>query len=286
MKIKCLKSGLLLLVAVAMLVAMSSCDKTDEQVNDFLTQLQAAQQSGDIDRIAQLYPAAAEADSLVINFNPETIKTTHANGDTLIVTLGEGIDLALVKGENGALQGVSSHGLFAYPADQLQFAQKTGQFNASLNDVENAQRMGDTLFVKYLTSKISENVIVDLKAKVTIVKSVCYKYDWDNFKGLCTVVISNQSSRQIEGNEYEVKADLYDISGDAAFGGSRVYCGSRKLTGKPIPANNQVSYSFSYNVGGYPLDPVSTISIHPNLMNLLSDYQPTGHEYEEYLKNK
>lgn len=111
-----------------MLTALISCDKTHDQVIEFLTQLQTAHQNGDKEMIAQLYPAAADADSLVIKFNPKTVKISPKSSDTMTVDLEDGTDLVLVWQATGSLQAVASHGLFAYPAACQDLAQKTGQY--------------------------------------------------------------------------------------------------------------------------------------------------------------
>lgn len=103
----------------------------------------------------------------------------------------------------------------------------------------------------------------------------------DKLQGICSVVVSNQSERQIEGDEYVITAKLYDTTL-----WDKEYRGSRALTGKPIPANGEASYTFRYDVGANPTDPECTISINPKIDNIMDGFQPTGKEYEEYLSQK
>lgn len=279
-----MKKTVLSIVVLLSLLFFASCDKYKE-IKQFATDFAAAVQSGNKSEITKMYPDAAVADSLVFAFDAENAEIETLDDGSIKIALGDGKDIILAKNDaDGSLKVKASHGVFAYPSDRLDLGMKTGWYDKSLDDIQNADRLADSLFVKYLNDKIVGTIIADLKSKVKVTKSVA-THDLNNLRGLCTVVVSNQNGRQIEGNEYVVTAKLYDSSGGLAFG-SREYVGSRTLTGKPIPANGQTTYSFSYDVGGYPNDPVCNISVNPKLENILDDYQPTGKEYEEYLSLK
>ena len=264
------------------LLVFCACDKNAE-VKQFMTDFSTAVANQDMATIEKMYPEAAEADSLAFVFDAEKAQIETLDDGSVKIVLDEGQDITLQKGEGDeGLKIKESHGVFVYPQDRMDFALKTGWYDKSLDDVENADRLADTLFVKYLNDKIAGTVIADLKSKVKITKSV---YTDSGIRTSYLVVVSNQSNRQIEGDEYVVISKIYTTVG---FGFSRntISLGSQTLTGKPIPAHGQVSYTFSTEDGVEPENPVSTISINPRIENVLADYEPTGKEYEDYLNQK
>ena len=267
---------------VLALLVFSACDKYAD-VKQFMADLSASIEKNDKTAIEKIYPDAAKADSLALAFDAEKAQMETNDDGSIKIELGEGKDITVIKNEgDDGMKVKSSHGVFAYPADRLDLAKKTGQWKDGLNDMEQAERMNDTLFVKYLNDKIAGAIIENLKSKVKVTKSIA-NYNMDNLQATGVVVVSNQSDRQLEGNEYMVTAKLYEVTG---FYHTKGYIGSRTLTGKVIPANGQVTYSFSYSLGAWPVDPVCTISINPRIENVMEDYQPTGKEYEEYLSQK
>ena len=284
-----MKKTFLSIIMLLSLLFLTSCDKNKE-VRQFATDFAAAVQSGNKSEIAKMYPDAAKADSLSFAFDAERAEIETLDDGSIKITLGDGKDIVLVKndGDDG-MKVKASHGVFAYPSDRLDLAKKTGQWKEGLNDVEQNERMADTLFVKYL----KDIIIADLKNNVKVTQSKCTGYDMNKLQGICSVVVSNHGERPIEGDEYVVTAKLYDQTNgmyDFELGrriaGSVGYCGSRTLTGKPIPANGEASYTFRYDVGAYPTDPVCTISLNPKIENIMDSYQSTGREYEEYLSQK
>ena len=267
---------------VLALLLFSACNNYAD-VKQFMAELSAAIEKNDTAAIKKMYPDAAKADSLALAFDAEKAQMETNDDGSIKIDLGEGKDITVIKNEgDDGMKVKSSHGVFAYPAYRLDLAKKTGQWKDGLNDMEQAERMNDTLFVKYLNDKIAGAIIEDLKSKVKVTKSIA-NYNIDNLQATGVVVVSNQSDRQLEGNEYTVTAKLYEYTG---FYHTESYIGSRTLTGKVIPANGQVTYSFSYSLGAWPENPVCTISIKPRIENVMEDYQPTGKEYEEYLSQK
>lgn len=256
---------------------LCACDKNKE-VKLFMTDFSVAVASKDKATIEKMYPDAAKADSLVLAFDAEKAEYETLDDGSIKVILGDGKDIVLVKNDgDGSLKVKASHGIFAYPSGRLEMAKKTGQWKEGLNDIQQAERMADTLFVKYLIDKKD----ADLKNKIKVTQSKCTGFDMDKLQGICSVVVSNQSERQIEGDEYVITAKLYDTTL-----WDKEYRGSRSLTGKPIPANGKASYTFRYDVGANPTDPECTISINPKIDNIMDGFQPTGKEYEEYLSQK
>lgn len=264
-----------------MLTALISCDKTHDQVIEFLTQLQTAHQNGDKEMIAQLYPAAAEADSMVINFDPKTVKIRPDSGDTLTADLDDGTDLVLVWQATGSLQAVASHGLFAYPADRLDLAKKTGQYKPSLNDAENAQRMAD----KEFTDKLYEKVMKQVKKQITVSEEIVQ----DNFEGckLWQITIRNGTDMELAAKDYNI--NIKETSVNNIWEEMRAVEEVRAQTsipGQTIAPKGTIQIMHKDGGGA------GCVSIYANLIynlskeKVMSTYHFTGNEYEEYLATK
>lgn len=269
------------IAAMAVCGMMTACNNSNNQVRDFAISAAQKFSSNQVDSIRAIYPGAEKMDSFALSYSPDSIKVEETDQPNLFkVTFSNTANMIVAVAEDGKMTVKESRGLFAYPADRLDLAKKTGQWQENLNDAEQAIRMADSQFVTWIEDKIAAQAVAELKSKVKIVKS--------NATGMFPtahgmVVVANESSREISGDEYVVTAKCYDVTGG---GGSRDYVGSKTLTGKPIPAGGQVTYTFTYSLGAYAFPPVCSISIRPKLDNIMADYNFTGEEYEEYQNSK
>lgn len=269
------------IAAMAVCGMMTACNNSNNQVKDFAISAAQKFSSNQVDSIRAIYPGAEKMDSFALSYSPDSIKVEETDQPNLFkVTFSNTANMIVAVAEDGKMTVKESRGLFAYPADRLDLAKKTGQWQENLNDAEQAIRMADSQFVTWIEDKIAAQAVAELKSKVKIVKS--------NATGMFPtahgmVVVANESSREISGDEYVVTAKCYDVTGG---GGSRDYVGSKTLTGKPIPAGGQVTYTFTYSLGAYAYPPVCSISIRPKLDNIMADYNFTGEEYEEYQNSK
>lgn len=274
-----MKKTIFLVPMILALLLFSACNKNAE-VKQFAADFAEKVSKNQVDSVRALYPDAAKCDSFSLAFNADSIQVAETETAGLYkVTMGNA-DFTVQKTEDGKMTVKESHGLFAYPADRLDLAKKTGQWQENLNDAEQALRMADSQFVTWIEDKIAAQAVAELKSKVKIVKSDASGM-FPTAHGM--VVVANESSREISGDEYVVTAKCYDVTG---FTWSRYYAGSKTLTGKPIPAGGQVTYTFTYSLGAYACPPVCSISIRPKLDNIMADYNFTGEEYEEYQNSK
>ena len=269
------------IAALAVCGMMTACNNSNNQVRDFAISAAKKFSSNQVDSIRAIYPGAEKIDSFALDFNPDSLDVEKTEApNTFKVRFSKNADMVVEMTEDGKMTVKESRGLFAYPADRLDLAKKTGQWQENLNDAEQAIRMADSQFVTWIEDKIAAQAVAELKSKVKIVKSDASGM-FPTAHGM--VVVANESSREISGDEYVVTAKCYDVTG---FTWSRYYAGSKTLTGKPIPAGGQVTYTFTYSLGAYACPPVCSISIRPKLDNIMADYNFTGEEYEEYQNSK
>ena len=273
------------------------------QVKELVERLSAVINKGDSLTLRTLYPNAQQAYSLCLTCNIDSLqieekengwRVVAKDGWSLIVERDKTTDSPYVK---------ESYGIFAYPQKRLALAKGTGWYDASLNDLSNAERMADTLFVKWLQDK----AVKSLKDQVKITKSAVRKGNEKsgypeipvvNFDTFCTVEVSNQSDKEIAGDAYSVQArEKWNYVEWWPDTGSELSPESGKLqtlTGRPIPAKGLVTYSwkgeggFGSAHGGHDnhrLDASLTFTSRL-AATALDSYTPTGNEYAEYIAEK
>lgn len=269
-----MKKTILSIVVFLSLLFLASCEK-NKKVKQFATDFAAAVQSGNKSEIIKMYPGAVDADSLVFAFDAEKSQIeTQKNGNIKIV-LSEGKDVTLVENENGeGFKVKESHGVFAYPADHLDFAKKTGQWKEGLNDVLQNKRMAEKEFKKTLVSSFSKDFVKMLVIKEkTIVDDT---YLTPATEGCSVFSVYNNSKKSILGGDYElrIKTISFDFSGIE----------EKVLTeaGKDIKPNGSVVFRVRFD-GHLAIDSAD-IFIKLSDEDLFNKYYtPTGKEFEEYI---
>ena len=279
------KRTILSIVVSLSLLFLASCDKNKE-VKQFATDFAAAVQSGNKSEITKMYPGAAAADSLVFAFDVEKSQIeTQENGNIKIV-LGEGKDVTIVENENGeGFKVKESHGVFAYSADNLDFAKKTGQWKDGITDEELAKRMNDKDFEKSLIEKFEK----DFSKRFSIVHKVPDS-NFDASERQSIYIVKNNSSSQIDGSDYEISIPFCKESYMFDPNPKRW---NETREGKTISPNGSVSY-VEYIVierGDFsrsgPVFDGHAIVLKLKGKALFNKYfSSTGNEYEEYLKAK
>ena len=269
---------------VLALLLFCACDKYAD-VKQFMTDLSAAIEKNDTAAIEKMYPDATKADSLVLTFDAEKAQIVANDDGSIKIDLGEGKDITILKNEgDDGMKVKSSHGLFAYPAQQLAFAKSLGQFVDSLDDISNAERLADKEFADYLNQKIKNQLNEALK----IVSTQKGDYqegvageDGPKSPTSVTVTIENTTNKTIPGNAYRVLMTVKDY--DDEFGWE--HTNTPSWPGKDIkPGERQ---SFKYGPSYYFIKSSSAkIQMLNTGEDLMSDYTPTGNEYAEYLSSK
>ena len=285
-------------VPIMAMMLLTACDKNAE-VKQFVNELATAVSTNDKVAIEKMYPDATKADSLSLTFDADKAQIEELEGGGWKVDLSEGKDIIIVKSEaDGTFSVKESHGMFAYPDKRITFACGTGQYDASLTDVENAERMADTLFMAWMQNKAIESQ----KALVKVTESSVDE-QWDNpdFKEgfpqipiIFTVVVSNETDEEICSDEYSVFAEITSVWIEKCayeVTKSSPYSTLKTLRGKNIPAKGtatitwkkMIDMSGSGHEGDFAMQ--CTLNYSPKKTPSLDSYLPTGHEYKEYLED-
>jgi len=118
-----------LLLGLALIFAgmLSSCGGSDEDaVKIFALHFGEMAQNNRLDSVRSVYPAAAQADSLTLHINGNVKVEKDTEENVFNVYFGTGSSITVKKAEDGTFTVTESKGIFAYPANKLELAQKTG----------------------------------------------------------------------------------------------------------------------------------------------------------------
>ena len=273
------KKGFALAIAMmGLMLGLCSCDKTNDEIREFLQQYYAAVQAGNKEEMAKFYPAAADADSVAFQLNIDSLKIEKLEDGNYFVNIAPGVDATLAHSDDGKMEILSSHGMFAYPAGRLYFAKKTGQYKPELNDAANALRMGDERFM----ASLSEQIFGEIKKNIKLSTSSSSTM-WDGFPANeSTLTVTNNNDFDLPGDAYTAYAKLYACMFDESMGFGLAK--TRGFSGKPIPAHGKVSYYLGKHDYEYEYWDAGSVTINalPDGM-IASLYTPTGNEYDQFV---
>lgn len=135
----------LMLICLVAVVACKKEESPEEKARNFAGWFVEKVTLNQTDSLAQYYDAIVDADSLatVMSDTLLVIENTPGNFD---VTLAEGITMNLsIDPENGAIKVNNTKGLFAYPDNVVQLAQRKGLWDTEQNDVEQQRIISELL---------------------------------------------------------------------------------------------------------------------------------------------
>lgn len=274
--------------------SQSGDEKDAIQLTDLFVK---AIETGDRQAICQLYPNAEKAESFDVSYHRDSVVVSRQHGnDTIDVKLSYRQSLKIVKDNNKQMRIVSSKGIFSYPADQINFAMKTGWIDASLDDVERVERLSEKEYVAW----IEKRAIEAMKSKVKVVQSSVKRGENVGNYGSTSADVYNYEVVLENMNNCDIAADVYIVSvvvrgydftmwADEEETKEPYSESCNSLTGKMIPKKGTVIYSWkSEEYGGahggrVPERLECKVIFSPTKEDALAAYELTGKEYLEYL---
>lgn len=252
----------------------------DSKIKAFAEEFATAVASGDRAAITRMYPDAEKAESLTVAYNADSlIISSDESQKQTTLTLGKGIDLLVSEKADGEYVIQSSHGIFAYPAAELAFAKKTGQWKEGLPDAEQAKRMADKGLADYLFEEFN----IKLKQALSIANTGTWGDDyfegeWVSSRG-AVFQVKNSSTTDIPGSAWSIiykegywgggKMDTEEVKGIDVKAGETVTVKTQRL-GSSLESET----SQRLNIKGLTKD------------EFMAAFQPKGNEYEEYVKHR
>ena len=268
----------LIAVVLAALTFVSCTDDGTHEAKKFLTDLRAAISGGDSAAISKLYPDAVKADSLALNIVADSVRVeSSGSGDTLHVSLGGGKQITLLKTGDNAFQVLSSRGLFAWPEKEVAFAKQTGQWKDGLTDAEQSERMADKGLVAYLFDEFNSKIKDGLS--ILTVKTYgdsYYEGEWVSCKGMLFTV-KNSTDIDIPGSAWSITYK------EGYWGGGQM--SSELVPGEDIKAGGTVTVKTKELASSTESETSQRLNVKGlTLEEFLSDFHPSGKEYDEYVK--
>ena len=257
---------------------MASCSG-DSKIKAFAEEFATAVANGDRATITRMYPDAEKADSLAVTFNADSVVITkdEAQKQTTI-TLSKGVDLVVSENADGELVIQSSHGVFAYPAAEMAFAKKTGQWKEGLTDAELAERMADKGLADYLFEEFNNK----LKSALSIANTGTwgddyYEGEWVSSKG-AVFDVKNSSSMDIPGSAWNI------IYKEGYWGGGEM--ATEEVPGVDVKAGETVTVKTKELGSSMESETGQRLNIKGfTKEEFMTAFIPTGNEYDEYVKN-
>ena len=265
------------LISVALL--MASCSG-DSKIKAFVEEFATAVANGDRAAIERMYPDAVKADSLAVNYIADSLVITKDEAQKFTtLSLGKGIDLLVSENANGEFTILSSHGLFAYPAAELSFAKKTGQWKEGLTDAEQAVRMADKGLADYLYEEFNNKVKTALSiAETGTWGDDYYEGEWVSSKG-AVFKVKNSSSLDIPGSAWSI------IYKEGYWGGGEM--ATEEVPGIDVKAGETVTVRTKKLGSSMESETGQRLTIKGFTKDeFMASFRPIGNEYEEYIKNK
>lgn len=275
------KTNIFLLVAASLIAAgsiMTSCAggnkvSPQEEVRAYGKYFVEKLSANQLDSIKSTYPDIAKADS-VAPIQSDTIIVVENEPGQFDLTLAEGITMKLNRSEEGNISVTETKGLFIFPSDRKELAEKTGMWADNLSDAQLADRLADNQFFDWL----KKSKTVNSSDIIALGQTVGDGYYTEGYR-----YVVNKTDQPINASDYVVirKYSYSVFNGDGYDESS----GSEVLPGKNIPPHGSVKFGFgSSSHGGEQISGVKLKLTPEQLQERFAPY--TGTEYQDYLNSK
>ena len=261
-----------------------SHSRGDQKIRQFVEQFAKAVETGDSLTLHNLYPDC-NAGSLVFKYDKNNLQIER-KGNEWKVAVANDVVLILDKNGDNTLYIKESYGIFSFPDSLLSIAKATGWYDNNLSDKQNAERLSDEEYIKWLKDLIKNRI----KAKVIISKKSQYLDDnFDHainvyahgcdYECTHTVIISNENNFVIPCKDYHISV-IHKSDDDYDY----YQTNKKSIGGKTIPANGTVSYTWQdiHFEGTWSYEDDVMLIYNPSLDNFPELSVFTGTEYEEY----
>lgn len=275
----------LCLLAIGLLIVSCGGEKKltpDEEMRNYGKYFVEKLAANQLDSLTNIYPDIAKADSIA-PLQSDTIMVVQTAPGQYDMTLAEGVVLKVNRSEEGNIAVTESKGLFAFPADKVDIAKKTGMWDDKLSDAKLNERMKDEGFFKHTASLMNfdKTKIISIgKAKPHLdEEGIVYGFN-DGSQTL-----TNLTDKTISGKDYSVKIKWYaswPCIDDDDPGFDQGYSAK---AGKDIPPHGTVTYKLEQ--GFRENEQIVGISWKLSSEQLKEKFCSfTGNEYQEYLDSK
>ena len=251
---------LMLIAGIGLIASCSKKATPEEEVRNYGKYFVEKLNANQLDSLTASYPDISKADSIV-PLQSDTILVVETAPGQYDLTLAEGVALKVNRSEDGNITVEESRGLFAFPADKVEIAKKTGMVNDSISDKLMGERIKDDDFFKYVDDGIKKS-----KSKLLTIKGG---------------TVTNNSQQVIDGKDYKVIKNFYVHGNYFSPGGSS----NTYSNGKTLKPGESMKISLVQALMGW--ETLTGIKWQIPDEEIIVKYIPfTGKEYQEYLDSK
>ena len=275
---KILATIMILLAGVGLIASCGKKATPEEEVRNYGKYFVEKLNANQLDSLKASYPDISKADSLN-TVKSDTIMVVESAPGQYDMTLAEGITLKVSRSDDGSISVSESKGLFAFPADKVDIAKKTGMWDDNLSDVQLNERMKDEEFFKYIQDQITKKTSNIIKIG-KFIETPADEWEPSN-DGIGYQTLTNQTEILIEGSDYElVIKDFFSGAGMPAPEEGFSYSKGKDI--KPrgtirVDARDGMHFAHIVKAIKWKLTPEQ----------LQEKFAPfTGIEYQEYLDSK
>ena len=255
-----------------------------DEVKDYAIYFVEKIKANQLDSLNSSFPEILKADSLVdlSRVTPEGISVTETGPGFFDIQLSPDTKLTVKRSEEGRIQVMESHGVFAFPSEKMEFARNTGMLADSVSDITLQERIADEAFVEWLKDKTFENA----GGSVTLTpgkKSVKWRMDAECAVVTMPVTLTNNGSSPVSGANYKI---LYTEEYETCSDGSSPN-GFSQHSQKGVDLGPGESKSVTLRL------PCAINIRNPRIQfsatkesYFKDNFKPTGHEYQEYQSAK
>lgn len=294
LKLKTQLQTIVMCLCIGAVVFTSCKDNTEEEIKVFVDNFATALANKDTKAIKELYPDASRFNSLIESINTSNMVITKEDVEnTYKVKLDDDIDLTIESEGKGKYKIIESHHLLTLNTEIEGFARRTGWYNPDLSDKENSTRLRDRYFPDACDGMIvqlfKEKVIVETKPEIG------EDISW-------TVTVKNNNEVELSANAYSIEVviakhkNAYSIA-ESDFepefygeSGIKTDIDKRWVPGMEVAPHSSKSYTYNEKKteDGEIVDITTKAEIHWRIPDvaIVSSYEYTGDEYEEYLRRK
>lgn len=237
--------------------------------------------ANELDSLQSTYPDISQAEALVA-LNSDTVMVSEITPGQYDVTLAPGVSLKVNRTDNGTITVTESSGLFSFPKDKLDTAEKTGMIKADMSDAEKQKLLNDNEYFNWLKKKASAKS----GYAVSVTPGKLNKKNYSGAEGWnasMTLTVKNSSDKSISGSDYSITYKCKEWDG----GSEDPYLITSTLHAKGVDISPNGSAQINISRGDadkfYDFKVVPAKGREDALKN---DATTGGNEYQEYLNSK
>lgn len=269
-------------LAVAVAIIFFSCGKKtspEDEVRNYALFFVDKIEAGQLDSISISYPDIEKADSLV-TLKVDSISVVEINPGQFDLILEDDVILKVNRSDDGNITVLESKGLFAYPAEKINVAKKTGLWDDSLNDVQQLERMKDQGFDEYL-AKLTK----DKTNKILSFGEIVWNNGAFGQSDYGTILITNLTDTDIKGSQYNMVISQNWVDRSTLESQTEY----QTLPGKDVPAHGttKIRVDGEGGMNGGWIEPYAhklNLKMSEEEKAKLASF--SGNEYQEYLNSK